>query len=390
MRPLAKTRAFTTLTFFANGFGMGAWSVAIATVKSALHASDGQMGFALLAFGLGAIFAMPFAGFAASRIGAGKMCALCGAAFSLCLAGPALAPSILSLALVLLFLGISNGSLDVVMNARASQVESDWRSPLMSSFHAAWSAGGLLGAGCAGLMAESHWSLRSTLFIPSAIVAVLMIPACVNGFRNSGSRSEASITFAIPGKGVAALGAIAFLSLLTEGGIAGWTSIYLREELPGGSGSYAIGYGAFALSMAICRLCGDRIVRHYGPRVTVIAGASLAALGFSIVLLWPTLVIACLAFVMVGLGLGNIVPVIFSAAGKQPVGPSQGVAMTATAGYAGFLIGPPVIGTIAQLTSLRIALAAQPIATILIALMARRFLRPMGGARDVKNQGEFS
>jgi len=140
------------------------------------------------------------------------------------------------------------------------------------------------------------------------------------------------------------------------------------RALRGGSGSYAIGYGAFALSMAICRIFGDKIVRQYGPRMTVIAGAFLAAIGFSIVLLWPTFVVACVGFVMVGLGLGNIVPVIFSAAGKQPVGSSQGVAMTATAGYAGFLIGPPVIGTIAQLTSLRIALIAQPIAALLIAL----------------------
>jgi MFS family permease len=372
MRALATARTFTTLTFFANGFGMGAWSVAIAGVKSALHASDGQMGFALLAFGLGAILAMPLAGFAASRIGVGNMCAFCGAAFAICLAGPVFAPGILSLALLLLFLGMSNGSLDVVMNARASTVESAWRSPLMSSFHAAWSFGGLLGAGCAGLIAGGRWGTGATLSIPAAIVALLMIPACINGFQSNDPRSEASVAFAIPGKSVVALGAIAFLGLLTEGGVSEWTSIYLREVLVGSRGSYAIGYGAFALSMAICRLWGDRLVRLFGPRAIVTGGAFMAVLGFSIVLIRPTLATACVAFVMVGLGLGNIVPVIFSAAGKQSVGASQGVAMTATAGYAGFLIGPPIIGTIAQLTSLRIALVALPAAAMLIVLIASR------------------
>jgi MFS family permease len=372
MRALATARTFTTLTFFANGFGMGAWSVAIAGVKGALHASDGQMGFALLAFGLGAILAMPLAGFAASRIGVGKMCALCGAAFSIFLAGPVFALGILSLALLLLFLGMSNGSLDVVMNARASTVESAWRSPLMSSFHAAWSFGGLLGAGCAGLIAAGRWGSGATLSIPAAIVALLMIPACVNGFQSSEPRPEKSVAFAIPGKSVMALGAIAFLSLLTEGGVSEWTSIYLREVLVGSRGSYAIGYGAFALSMAICRLWGDSLVRQFGPRAIVTGGAFVAVLGFSIVLIRPTLSTACVAFVMVGLGLGNIVPVIFSAAGKQSVGASQGVAMTATAGYAGFLIGPPIIGTIAQLTSLRIALVALPAAAMLIVLIAWR------------------
>ena len=347
--------------------------MAVAGIKSALHASDGQMGVALLAFGLGAILAMSVSGFVAARLGVGKTCAICGAAFALGLAGPTLAVGLWSLALLLLLLGVINGSLDVVMNARANVIESAWKSPIMSSFHSAWSFGGLLGTAAAGLIAHSRGP-QATLAIPAAMVAVLMIPACINGFLSPDTATERRAPFAIPTRDILGLGVIAFLSFLAEGGIEGWTSIYLRE-VPGiKGGSYADGVVAFALSMAVCRFCGDRVVRRYGQRRVVMAGGLISALAFPVVLVRPTLLSACCALVIVGIGLSNIIPLVFSAAGKRSMVPSQGLAMTATAGYAGFLIGPPMIGTIAQLTSLRMALITLPVAALLMVPMAARFM----------------
>jgi MFS family permease len=374
-RPL-KERIATVGVFLANGFGIGAWAVEVPRIKESLALSDTSLGLALFAFALGAIVAMPLAGQLAPRFGSGRATALLGAAFVVTLPLPALAPNLITLCIVLLALGAANGALDVSMNGHASTIETQWRAPIMSSFHAAWSAGGLLGAATGAMLVKSGMGVPGGLLAPAAFIVVLIICAAVLGLRDLGPRTaSASSAFAWPSGAVMKLALLAFLCMLVEGAVADWSAVYLRSTLNQEASVAAIGYSAFAFSMAACRIVGDVSVRRFGSSRVVALGGLVALAGLALVLGLPTVLTACVGFAMVGVGLANIVPVIFSAAGRSTVAPAMGVSMAATAGYAGFLVGPPLIGLGAGLLGLRVALCVLVMAALIVCVLGGKAVR---------------
>ncbi|WP_235993604.1 MFS transporter [Paraburkholderia solitsugae] len=375
MKPL-KERVATLGVFLANGFGIGAWAVEVPRIKESLSLSDASLGIALFAFALGAIVAMPLAGQLAPRFGSGRATALLSAAFVVALPFPAFAPNLATLCIALLALGAANGALDVSMNGHASTIETQWKSPIMSSFHASWSAGGLLGAATGAMLQKGGIGVIGGLVLPDVFIAVLMVAAAALALRDLGPRVAASSNgFAWPTAGVMKLAMLAFLCMLVEGAVADWSAVYLRSALSEEASVAAVGYSAFAFSMAACRLVGDVSVRRFGSSKVVGLGGLLAVAGFALVLSLPTVFTACAGFAMVGVGLANIVPVIFSAAGRSTVTPAVGVSMAATAGYAGFLIGPPLIGFGAGLLSLRLALCVLVVATLIVCLLGGKAVR---------------
>ncbi|NML32683.1 MFS transporter [Paraburkholderia antibiotica] len=380
MNSLVKERIATLGVFLANGFGIGAWAVEVPRIKESLLLSDASLGLALFCFALGAIVAMPLAGRLAPRFGSGRATALLGAAFAITLPLPALAPGMLTLCVVLFALGASNGALDVSMNGHASAIETRWHAPIMSSFHAAWSAGGLLGAATGALLQKGGVGVVGGLLAPDLFIAVLIMFAAVLALRDIGPRVTAtaggsSSGFAWPDSGVMKLAMLAFLCMLVEGAVADWSAVYLRSTLSQEASVAAIGYSAFAFSMAACRIAGDASVRRFGSSKVVALGGLIALAGLTLVLSLPTVWTACVGFAMVGIGLANIVPVIFSAAGRSTATPAIGVSMAATAGYAGFLIGPPLIGFGAGFLGLRIALCVLVMATLIVSLLGGKAVR---------------
>ncbi|PQV54593.1 MFS transporter [Paraburkholderia sp. BL21I4N1] len=374
--PLIKERAATLGVFLANGFGIGAWAVEVPRIKESLALSDTALGISLFAFALGAIIAMPLAGQLAPRFGSGRATALLGAAFVVALPLPAFAPNMAVLCIVLLALGAANGALDVSMNGHASSIESQWHAPIMSSFHAAWSAGGLLGAATGAMLQKSGVGVSGGLLIPGAVIAVLLAGAALVALRDVGPRAAAPASgFMWPNGAVMKLALLAFLCMLVEGAVADWSAVYLRSTLNQQASVAAIGYSAFAFSMAACRIVGDVSVRRFGSSKVVALGGLIAVAGLALVLSWPTVLTACVGFAMVGIGLANIVPVIFSAAGRSTVTPAIGVSMAATAGYAGFLVGPPLIGLGAGLLGLRVALCVLVMATLTVCLLGGKAVR---------------
>lgn len=376
---LKTERAATTAIFFANGLGIGAWAVEVPQVKQALSLTDASLGIALFAFALGAIVAMPLAGRLAPRFGSGRTTALFGIAFFCTLPLPALVPNLPLLWLVLLALGASNGALDVSMNGHASAIERKWHAPIMSSFHAAWSAGGLTGAALgAAIQAKGIGSVSGHaglpgLLLPDSVIGVLVLGSMMLALKDIGPREpESTGGLMLPSAGVMRLAALAFLCMLVEGAIADWSAVFLRSALAGQTGSAALGYSSFAFAMAACRVVGDTAVRRLGPASVVATGGILAALGLALVLGFTNAITACAGFAMVGIGLANVVPVIFSAAGRSTTTPAVGVSMAATAGYAGFLVGPPLIGFAAGLFNLRISLCTLLLATLAVGVWGGR------------------
>jgi MFS family permease len=371
-----KERAATVGVFLANGFGIGAWAVEVPRIKESLVLGDTALGFALFAFALGAIIAMPLAGQLAPRFGSGRATALLGAAFVVALPLPAFAPNLAVLCIVLFLLGAANGALDVSMNGHASAIETQWRAPIMSSFHAAWSAGGLLGAATGAMLQRSGIGVTGGLLVPDLFIVILIISAAVLALRDVGPRAAGGASgLAWPTAGVMKLALLAFLCMLVEGAIADWSAVYLRSALNQEASVAAIGYSAFAFSMAACRIVGDVSVRRFGSSKVVALGGLTAVAGLALVLSLPTVLTACVGFAMVGIGLANIVPVIFSAAGRSTVTPAIGVSMAATAGYAGFLVGPPLIGLGAGLLGLRVALCVLVMATLIVGLLGGKAVR---------------
>jgi len=290
-------------------------------------------------------------------------------AFVLLLPLPALMPGFPWLCLSLFALGAANGAMDVSMNGHASALETRGGRPIMSSFHAAFSLGGLLGAALGGVLQTAGLSVAAGLALPDLAIGAIVLVSVVFALGEVGDRAQGSGgRLAMPSGALLLLASLAFCCMLVEGAVADWSAVFLRSTLKGQASTAALGYSSFAMAMAGCRMVGDRSVRRFGSRAVVATGGLLAATGLALVLGLPSAVTACLGFALVGIGLANIVPVIFSAAGRSTPIPAVGVAMAASAGYAGFLVGPPLIGFGAGLVGLRCALGALFLATLAVGL----------------------
>lgn len=349
-------RIATTAVFLANGIGIGAWAVAIPAIKSTLALSNALLGIALLGFALGALLAMQLASRFARHWGSGRATLLAACAFGVLLLTPALAWNVTSLFVILLVLGGCNGATDVLMNAHASAIERAGQRPIMSSFHAAWSIGGLIGAALGGAAAARQLSSLESLGMAAAIILGLVGAAALLGLRAGGTPAAAADQrLALVYRSLLRIGCVAFLCMLTEGAVADWSAVYLRTVTHSSSARAASGYGAFALAMAVCRLLGDQLVRRLGSTLTMALGGTLAAAGFALIVLDPHALVSAVGFVLIGIGLANVVPVLFTTAARYGASPAVGVSAAASAGYAGFLAGPPIIGLLAQVAGLRVA-----------------------------------
>lgn len=372
MKLITERRA-TTAVFLAHGFGTGAWAVTIPRLQERLGLSHAALGTALFAFACGAIVAMLLVGRLARRMGSGRGTAWLGLVFVLLLPVPALVPGFGMLCAALFALGAANAAMDVSMNGHASAVEAHGGRPIMSSFHAAWSLGGLLGSSLGAALQGMGLGAAAGLALPDLAIAAVLLVAALGALGPVGRGAPApGGGLALPSAALLQLAGLACGCMLVEGAVADWSAVYLRSVLAGRAGEAGLGYAAFALAMAACRLVGDRSVGRFGSGRVVTAGGLFAAIGFSLVLGLPSVATACLGFGLVGVGLANIVPVIFSAAGRSTPVPAVGVAMAATAGYAGFLVGPPLIGLSADRVGLRCALGALVLASLAVALFGGR------------------
>jgi hypothetical protein len=356
IRPLWPQRLGALSVFLANGLGIGAWAAAIPRVKADLALSDAGLSFALLAFAAGGVVAMPVTGLVAHRVRSGPASIVAGFAFAAAIAAIGFTRSLEILSATACLAGITSGVMDVAMNANASDVERRWGRPLMSSFHAAFSLGGASGAVLGGWLGErgiapGHALGHAMGLLGPALISSLLVAIAVpflmregHGFHGAG--------FAAPSRRLAPLAALTFVLMATEGSVGDWSGTYLARSGVN-VGATAAGYAAFSLLMITGRLVGDGIVGAAGPRATIGFGALIAAAGLAISAAGPGLAGGVIGFGLVGAGLANAVPVLFSVAGRTGSSPALGVASAATAGYAGLLIGPVIIGAVASAVGLR-------------------------------------
>ena len=363
----------TRLLFLLAGFSAAAWASLVPVAKAATGVNEGQLGLVLLCLGIGSLLAMPVSGVVSTRHGCRKVLMVCGVALCACLPLLASVQNVFTLAAALFFFGAMIGIFDCVMNIQAVIVERDSKRPLMSGFHGFYSLGGLLGAATTSTIMDLGVSPFATVSA-IALAGVLLLMGIRRHVLPYGNPAEGP-PFALPRGEVLFLGMLCMTVFLVEGSMMDWSAVMLTENhgMPVAQAGY--GFAAFSLTMTFGRLTGDRIVARVGRRSVVTVGGLLAMGGILLATLVPLWQAALLGYAMVGLGCSNIVPVLFTAVGRQTSMP-QSVAVPAmsTLGYAGVLAGPAAIGFIAHHSSLPMAFLLVA-ALMLFVAISGRFLK---------------
>jgi len=374
-RAVVRWRCAVSVVFFVNGVILASWVPHIPAVKQHLRIGDGALGLVLLSMAAGAVCALNVAGRLVTRFGSRAMTTVAAIGLCLALPLPVVSPSVALVALSLLVLGACNGTLDVSMNAQAVAVEQRYGRPIMSSMHGIFSVGGLVGAGCAGFVmwlgVSSIAHVTATMVIALLVVAAALSALISDRPGQSNRTAAPAPARARSSRPLARLGLLAFAALLAEGAMADWSAVYLHDVLRRSSALAAAGFAACSMMMAVGRFGGDRAVGRFGAATVLRASGAVAAAGLGLALLVGTPVTAVAGCGMVGLGIANAIPILFSRAGNLPgFDPGVALAAVATVGYVGFLAGPPAIGLVAHVTTLRIALALVVACCALIAACA--------------------
>ena len=363
--------------FFADGIAFGIWAGHIPAFKQKFQLSDSSLSIVLLSVAVGSIFSMPLAGQAVRHFGSRYCIAVSVAFLGLCLASIALAPSLILFVVAALLFGAAKGGVDVSINAQAVVVEKCYGRPIMSSFQALWSVGGLAG----GFLTSAALGLGSTPVINLVSISSLILLVDLLYYSHllhdrSSGEGEREKRFRLPGKALLYLAILTFIALFSEGVLQDWAAVYMRQVVVVPVSVAAIGYAAYSTAMALGRFLGDRVVAFFGERFVMRLSGALIIAGLAAALLVRNPIAAIAGFAVAGLGNSNLVPILFSAAGRDPVlGPGPGIAAVTTVGFFGFLIGPAVIGLMSKFFGLPVALSLVAVLGLITAVFGPAAIR---------------
>ena len=363
----------TTGVFVVNGAAIGAWVAHIPWVQERFDLSKSAMGVVLVGMGLAVILALTVAGQAIVRHGSERIVWVGGIACALAINLPLLAPHPLLVALGLAALGASSATQDVAMNSHGVKVEKDMGRPIMSSLHAGWAFGGMVGAAFSAAGAAVGLDPRATVAIGSALLLCLLFASARRIGHGSAAEGEDAPGFTLPSRGVVLLAVLCLLVMVTEGAMADWGGLYLRQDLGASAALAALAYAFFTGGMTAGRIVGDWVNHRIGPLALLRWGALFTGVPLGALLLIGQPAAALIGLFLVGLGVSNGVPLMFSAAGRQPdTPPGPGIAAVSSMGSLGFLAGAPLIGVLADAVSLPWALATLILGAAVVFALARR------------------
>ncbi|MDT0347198.1 MFS transporter [Streptomyces sp. DSM 44938] len=385
---MRQLRVALTAFFALDGFVFAGWVVRIPDIKDQTGASPSALGVALLGVSAGAVVTMTLTGRLCQRFGNHPVTLAAGVLLAVSVALPPHTHSAAALGAVLLVFGTAFGAINVAANSAAVDLVAALGRPVMPSFHAAFSLGGMLGAGLGGLVAGQlsaarHLALLAGLgLVIAAVAGRALLAAGVPARPAAGAEPAAGTGAAGAMRGrvrwlVVVLGFVALCTTYGEGALADWSALHLRESLDASTGVAAAGYSVFALAMTVGRLTGSAMLQRLGQARALIAGGATAAAGMLLASLAPTVGLALTGFVITGLGLANVFPITIGQAGAL-AGP-RGVAAASTLGYGGMLAGPVAIGFLAEWFSLATALTTVALLSAVAAVTAyglRRTVQP--------------
>lgn len=360
----------TRLFFLVAGVALSSWAPLVPYAKERTGLDEAGLGLLLLCLGLGSVTAMPLAGGLASRWGSRPVILVGALGLALLLPPLGMAHHPWALGAALFGFGASLGALDVAINIHGLEVEQRVGRALMSHFHGFYSLGGLVGSALMTVLLTRGLGPAMAATTAAGVVGLCGLIAAP---RLLAARPKPRVPFFVRPRGVVLLiGAIAFVIFLAEGALLDWGAVYLRETRGMAESWAGVGFVLFSCAMTVARLTGDRMVGRWGTQPVLSVSAVLAALGFAVIVVAPPMIVAVLGFAVTGVGAANLVPILFSAAGRQTAMPKDlAISAISVMGYAGILIGPAAIGWIAHYTSLPSALGVLSLAVLGVAFFGR-------------------
>jgi len=356
--------------YFMAGIGMAAWAILVPYSKIRFGLDDGTLGLILLAGGGGGVIALPFCGPAIVRFGSRAVLICGGVGFGIILPLMGIAPTVFAFTALLFVFGMIFAAVDVAMNAQAAVIEARTGARHMSFFHALFSIGGLAVALATSFLLRLGLSNPVCAAVYGAAVLLLLTQGRFLFLRHD-DLPAAGRKFARPNRATLVLGLCCLACFLTEGAVTDWSTIFLRFSRGLTLSEASLGFAAFSVAMAAARLGGDRIATRLGGPMVMRLGCGLAVAGFALAILLPFGVTGIIGFGLVGLGIGNIAPLVFSAAAQVPgMAASHSVPAVVGLGYVGFLLGPVVIGQIAHAAGLNVALGMDALLVFAIGFAA--------------------
>ncbi|KMZ11574.1 Permease of the major facilitator superfamily [Candidatus Burkholderia humilis] len=374
----ARARYATMAIFFIAGMMYASWGVHVPTVRDKFALSPGMLSFALLAVAGGSIFAMLTNGSWIARVGTRNAC-MAGGAMMIFGALILVTPSYWVLLVVLALFGFGMATLDVAMNVEASAVEEALNRPIMSSLHGMFSIGGMAGAAAGGallahgLAPEAHLALASGA---SLVVLLVSMPAVLPHVPHHDEHAKASSSNRWKSGALWTLGGIALIALIAEGAMYDWATVYMRDVVRATPSLSSAAYAAFSGGMAAGRFGGNAVRARFGAPQLVFGSAGLAFVGMVMALAVPNAIVTMTGFTLMGLGLANMMPVLFAAAARvEGVTAAEGLAQVAGLAYFGLLFGPVLIGGVAQISTLPIGLCVVAACCAIITMIGPRILK---------------
>ena len=359
------------LIFFINSFLFGNWVTRIPDVKLAIGLSEAELGFTLLGAPIGALSIMPIAGWINHRLSLGRSIVFGSILHILAPFVLSFAASFWGLALGMVFFGLTNSWMDIAMNSGAAITEKKVERPVMSTCHGMWSLGAMVGAASGSLVLFFHVDVFTHLLTVTIVGLLLLVFLVQSIFNIREELTQGSKVFSLPNLRLLLLAVIGFCILLSEGAIADWSALYMQEDLNSPVVLVGLAYASYSFLMAIGRFSGDALIPMFGKRKVVFVGGILAAISLGLTLLMGNPYFSLIGFGLTGVGFSCVVPAIFSSAANEPgFSAGAGIASVTVISYSGFLIGPPLIGFLAESHGLTQALGLVVFLSLLVSLIA--------------------
>ncbi|WP_026621866.1 MFS family permease (plasmid) [Ensifer sp. WSM1721] len=358
--------------FVLNGVLFGTWASRVPAVMARFQVGDAGFGVLLLLLGLGALISFPVAGRLSDRLGAVQITRRIAVAFLVSIVFLGLAPTIPLLGAALLLFGMSHGSMDVAVNSWAAEVEKHTGQSMMSSFHAMWSVGAVVGAASSYVATFFQTPVDIHFLVTAVISGGILGPFLLLDWQSTIRTSEKRAGgLAFPRSALLLVGLIALASGLGEGTAADWSAVYLHDIVGTGEAYATLGYAGFSVAMVIMRLNVDSLVTRLGPAAVTRSSGFSATFGILLIVAGDNLPLVLIGFVLMGVGYAAILPLAFSRAAADPIVPAgQAIASVATFAYGAMMLGPPAIGLLAEATTMRVCFFMVGLFALLAAVLA--------------------
>lgn len=357
--------------FFMAGLCFSSWASRIATIQQTLGLSEAALGAVLFALPVGLMCSLPFSGWIITKMGSKKVLLAALVFYGIALAGLGLAQNTLQLVICLAFFGFAGNTVNIAVNTQAVATEQLYGKPIMASFHGLWSLAGFTGAGIGTFMISQHIAPFHH-FIAIVIILAVVLFVASRYIKDDQSASPGPI-FVMPDSSLLQLGLIAFCSMICEGAMFDWSGIYFKKVVLAPASLVGVGFTAFMSTMALTRFISDKFANRFGLKRTLQVSGLLTASGLVIAVVFPYFYTTIAGFLLVGAGVSSVVPMVYSAAGRSKImSPGVALAAVSTIGFIGFLIGPPVIGFIAGLATLKASFTLIAVMGLCITIVSSR------------------